>query len=120
MQSRHWAKDLPDLQTQYTNYKNTLQSLAQKVGEIEQEIEEHKLVTISVILSLLSTKGVSELTVALDQTRYGNTGTTSARSQMLQTDQRCARRADSQGRPSGAQDQFRRAEAGPRRAAQTI
>lgn len=31
-----------DLQTQYTNYKNTLQSLAQKVGEIEQEIEEHK------------------------------------------------------------------------------
>ncbi|RMZ83520.1 hypothetical protein DV737_g1614, partial [Chaetothyriales sp. CBS 132003] len=33
-----------DLQTQYTNYKNTLQSLAQKVGEIEQEIEEHRLV----------------------------------------------------------------------------
>ncbi|OAP63222.1 prefoldin subunit 2 [Fonsecaea erecta] len=33
-----------DLQSQYTNYKNTLQSLAQKVGEIEQEIEEHKLV----------------------------------------------------------------------------
>lgn len=29
---------------QYTNYKNTLQSLAQKVGEIEQEIEEHKCV----------------------------------------------------------------------------
>ena len=34
-----------DLQTQYTNFKNALQSLAQKVGEIEQEIEEHKLVT---------------------------------------------------------------------------
>ncbi len=34
-----------DLQTQYTNYKNSLQSLAQKVGEVEQEIEEHKLVT---------------------------------------------------------------------------
>ncbi|RMD41592.1 hypothetical protein DV735_g3532, partial [Chaetothyriales sp. CBS 134920] len=33
-----------DLQTQYSNYKNTLQSLAQKVGEIEQEIEEHRLV----------------------------------------------------------------------------
>ncbi|KAJ9661808.1 Cochaperone prefoldin complex subunit [Neophaeococcomyces mojaviensis] len=33
-----------DLQTQYQNYKSTLQSLAQKVGEIEQEIEEHKLV----------------------------------------------------------------------------
>ena len=34
-----------DLQSQYTNYKNTLQSLAQKAGELEQEIEEHKLVT---------------------------------------------------------------------------
>ncbi|KAF7504377.1 hypothetical protein GJ744_002434 [Endocarpon pusillum] len=33
-----------ELQTQYTNYKNTLQSLAQKAGDIEQEIEEHKLV----------------------------------------------------------------------------
>lgn len=31
-----------ELQAQYTNYKNTLQSLAQKVGDIEQEIEEHK------------------------------------------------------------------------------
>src|SRR4051812_36636825 len=28
-----------DLQTQYTNYKNTLQSLAQKIGEIEQDID---------------------------------------------------------------------------------
>ncbi|KEF54857.1 prefoldin subunit 2 [Exophiala aquamarina CBS 119918] len=35
----------PELQNQYTNFKTTLQSLAQKVGEIEQEIEEHKLVT---------------------------------------------------------------------------
>lgn len=34
------------MQTQYTNYKNTLQSLAQKVGEIEQEIEEHKCVDL--------------------------------------------------------------------------
>lgn len=33
-----------DLQTQYQNYKSVLQSLAQKVGEIEQEIEEHKFV----------------------------------------------------------------------------
>ena len=38
------ANTQADLQSQYTNYKNTLQSLAQKVGEIEQEIEEHKLV----------------------------------------------------------------------------
>lgn len=38
---------MPDLQTQYQNYKSTLQSLAQKVGEIEQEIEEHKSVNAS-------------------------------------------------------------------------
>jgi prefoldin subunit 2 len=31
-----------DLQTQYQNYKNTLQSLAGKIGDVEQEQEEHK------------------------------------------------------------------------------
>lgn len=35
-----------DLQAQYNNHKTALQTLAQKVGEIEQEIEEHKYVTI--------------------------------------------------------------------------
>ncbi|KAK2072859.1 hypothetical protein P8C59_007189 [Phyllachora maydis] len=38
------AKRQQDLQLQYTNYKNTLQQLAQKIGDIEQEAEEHKLV----------------------------------------------------------------------------
>ncbi|KAJ5860997.1 Prefoldin [Penicillium soppii] len=33
-----------ELQLQYTNFKNTLQQLAQKIGDIEQEAEEHKLV----------------------------------------------------------------------------
>ncbi|KAL5614709.1 hypothetical protein BROUX41_004804 [Berkeleyomyces rouxiae] len=33
-----------DLQAQYTTYKNTLQQLASKIGEIEQDTEEHKLV----------------------------------------------------------------------------
>jgi prefoldin subunit 2 len=40
-----WYKVLQictELQTQYSNYKNTLQSLAQKIGDIEQETEEHK------------------------------------------------------------------------------
>ncbi|KAK5787824.1 hypothetical protein VI817_010321 [Penicillium citrinum] len=32
------------LKSQYTNFKNTLQQLAQKIGDIEQEAEEHKLV----------------------------------------------------------------------------
>lgn len=35
-----------DLQAQYNNHKTALQTLAQKVGEIEQEIEEHKYATI--------------------------------------------------------------------------
>lgn len=33
-----------DLQATYSNYKQTLQQLAQKIGDIEQEAEEHKLV----------------------------------------------------------------------------
>jgi len=38
------TKRQQDLQTQYTNYKNALQQLAQKIGDVEQEAEEHKLV----------------------------------------------------------------------------
>lgn len=34
----------PELQNQYTVYKNTLQQLAQKIGDVEQEAEEHKYV----------------------------------------------------------------------------
>ncbi|KAL9632992.1 MAG: hypothetical protein Q9164_004964 [Protoblastenia rupestris] len=33
-----------ELQQQYTNYKNNLQQLAQRIGDIEQDAEEHKLV----------------------------------------------------------------------------
>ncbi|KAK7725161.1 Cochaperone prefoldin complex subunit [Botryosphaeria dothidea] len=33
-----------ELQIQYSNYKNILQQLAQKIGDVEQETEEHKLV----------------------------------------------------------------------------
>jgi prefoldin subunit 2 len=38
-----------ELQLQYTNFKNTLQQLAQKIGDIEQEAEEHKYVSSNVI-----------------------------------------------------------------------
>jgi prefoldin subunit 2 len=31
-----------DLQVQYSTYKNTLQQIAQKIGDVEQEAEEHK------------------------------------------------------------------------------
>ncbi|KAJ5178981.1 hypothetical protein N7492_002191 [Penicillium capsulatum] len=37
-------KKQQELQSQYTTFKNTLQQLAQKIGDIEQEAEEHKLV----------------------------------------------------------------------------
>ncbi|KAK9480716.1 Prefoldin subunit-domain-containing protein, partial [Lipomyces japonicus] len=38
------AKKQADLQAQYNNYKSTLQQLAQKIGELESETDEHKLV----------------------------------------------------------------------------
>ncbi|KAI4149378.1 MAG: hypothetical protein LQ340_004667 [Diploschistes diacapsis] len=36
------AKKQQELQLQYSTYKNNLQQLAQKVGDVEQEAEEHK------------------------------------------------------------------------------
>jgi len=44
------AKKQQDLQNQYSTYKSTLQQLAQKVGDVEQEAEEHKLVLESLEL----------------------------------------------------------------------
>ncbi|KAK3044845.1 hypothetical protein LTS18_000200, partial [Coniosporium uncinatum] len=38
------VKKQQELQAQYSSYKNTLQQLAQKIGDVEQETEEHKLV----------------------------------------------------------------------------
>ncbi|EME44154.1 hypothetical protein DOTSEDRAFT_172214 [Dothistroma septosporum NZE10] len=38
------AKKQQELQVQYSNYKETLQAVAQKIGDVEQEAEEHKLV----------------------------------------------------------------------------
>lgn len=37
-----WTDGSEDLQNQYTAYKNLLQQLAQKIGDVEQEAEEHK------------------------------------------------------------------------------
>jgi hypothetical protein len=38
---------------QYQNYKNTLQTLAQKIGDVEQEAEEHKYdITVHVLFHL--------------------------------------------------------------------
>ncbi|KAK5244414.1 Cochaperone prefoldin complex subunit, partial [Cryomyces antarcticus] len=38
------AKKQQELQIQYSNYKDRLQQMAQKIGNVEQETEEHKLV----------------------------------------------------------------------------
>ncbi|KAK9320626.1 Prefoldin beta-like protein [Lipomyces orientalis] len=38
------SKKQADLQAQYNDYKSTLQQLAQKIGELESEVDEHKLV----------------------------------------------------------------------------
>ncbi|KAI9784162.1 MAG: hypothetical protein M1839_002667 [Geoglossum umbratile] len=35
---------LLELQAQYSNFKGNLQQIAQKIGDVEQETEEHKLV----------------------------------------------------------------------------
>ncbi len=40
-----------ELQNEYQNYKNILQQLAQKIGDIEQETEEHKYVKFEFILN---------------------------------------------------------------------
>ncbi|CAO3635816.1 unnamed protein product [Cunninghamella blakesleeana] len=37
-----------ELTQQYNQYKNELQSMAQKIGELESEVEEHKLVIDSI------------------------------------------------------------------------
>ncbi|KAH7076848.1 Prefoldin beta-like protein [Paraphoma chrysanthemicola] len=44
MASQLQLKKQQELQTTYQNYKSTLQNIAQKIGDIEQETEEHKLV----------------------------------------------------------------------------
>ena len=77
-----FAKAMTDLQSQYTNYKTTLQSLAQKVGEIEQEIEEHKYDGEG-----LAARGAWMLMLILAQACYRNTATTSRRPQVLSSHQ---------------------------------
>lgn len=37
---------MAELQQQYSNYKTNLQNIAQKIGDVESEAEEHKSVPI--------------------------------------------------------------------------
>ncbi|KAI1398203.1 hypothetical protein F4819DRAFT_489767 [Hypoxylon fuscum] len=57
------AKKQQELQTTYSNYKNTLQQLAQKIGDVEQEAEEHKFNPAPTLSALL---GVSPLASSLE------------------------------------------------------
>jgi len=45
------SRFLSELQAQYSSYKNTLQQLAQKIGDVEQETEEHKYVAVVSLVS---------------------------------------------------------------------
>jgi len=44
MSIRADADVFTELQVQYSNYKDTLQAIAGKIGDVEQEAEEHKYV----------------------------------------------------------------------------
>ncbi|KAI0107496.1 Prefoldin beta-like protein [Nemania sp. FL0031] len=60
------AKKQQELQTTYSNYKNTLQQLAQKIGDVEQEAEEHKLVTSHMAaLALIASHHLATWTISL-------------------------------------------------------
>jgi len=37
---------------QYSNFKDTLQNIASQIGNVEQEVEEHKYVTMTLHLCL--------------------------------------------------------------------
>lgn len=50
---------LSELQLQYTNFKNGLQQIAQKIGDVEQEAEEHKFVMISLSTIIKHTAAAS-------------------------------------------------------------
>ncbi|KAI1446849.1 Prefoldin subunit-domain-containing protein [Annulohypoxylon stygium] len=55
------AKKQQELQTTYSNYKNTLQQLAQKIGDVEQEAEEHKFVRPSPAIHMFLTSLLTSL-----------------------------------------------------------
>lgn len=54
-----------ELQVQYSNFKSSLQQIAQKIGDVEQETEEHKYAlhifwnSKLVFLSLCSQEGLA-------------------------------------------------------------
>ena len=44
IRNRKIADNVSELQMQYSNFKDTLQNIASQIGNVEQEVEEHKYV----------------------------------------------------------------------------
>ena len=61
-----------ELQQQYTNYKNNLQQLAQRIGEIENDAEEHKYGSccLSYDLDILSSRQVLRHALSISSTEF--------------------------------------------------
>lgn len=47
IRNRKIADNVSELQMQYSNFKDTLQNIASQIGNVEQEVEEHKYVKLS-------------------------------------------------------------------------
>lgn len=85
-----------ELQQQYTNYKNSLQQLAQRIGDIEQDAEEHKYVESTLQSpspnTVVTGQDLGEIQTAhsILQARTRDTGPSAPRSKVFSNDKRCA------------------------------
>lgn len=127
---------LLELQLQYSNYKNNLQQIAQKIGDVEQETEEHKYaISLSLSPNFLfspppkargplrsSSRPVPKIPTLLtacsppfcqSQTCPRNPRSAAGRTEVLPDDQRCASRTDRGGCHACVENKLGRAEEGP-------
>ncbi len=122
----HNSADLvhEDLQAQYSSYKSNLQQIAQKIGDVEQETEEHKYRTpcslktrsaLRRIRLILSTSSECTYVCAslgallitewcVEQACPRDLRTSTQRPKMFSDDQRGFDRKNSEGRDPGAED----------------
>lgn len=118
---------LPELQLQYSNYKNGLQQIAQKIGDVEQEAEEHKFVpsSLSAVLYVKATwvpTSIGILSTNLTARRNAhrlslqacprNPRTPPSWEEVLPYDQWCPGWKNSQRCGSCTENKFRRAQEG--------
>ncbi len=60
---RREANKIAELQNQYSAYKSSLQQIAEKIGSIEQEADEHKYVFQSLNRSISSCRQAAPLSL---------------------------------------------------------